>query len=564
MDISRPLSDEAWEAAEAASSAGPTNPFATEQQIDALAPQNALVSGGATWNSGLTFDVTDLTYWLNGVLYMSTADSVTLGNADPTDPRIDIIAVDAAGTVSVIAGTPAPSPVKPELDLSVYVEVTFVKVAAGATTPTLTVEDIYLENVGGPAEWTATSNSANIVTNSSNDPFSGALSIEGGNAVNGNRVNFVPSSAYLINLTSVLEIKIKLKAAIGNNERFRMRFRNAGVNVGQNVDIRNGRFGFNASNTSSYQTISIPISQFQISGNVDELRIICNNIVTTIGFFIDNIRIQEGFSVNNGPINADDVLFTPSNAGNWGSIPANVAEALNYLAANLNSNALPTPYSTTAMFNIPSPGNGLTIFNTDLNTLAYWDSTKWVAINGEKIFNVNFNEDFESGSLATNGWVKIDGGENDFEIGTATSNGGTYSVYVSNDGGTSNLYSSLGGGLDVSHIYIERLLPTALTDVLIEFDWKCEGEVGFDYANVFSCATSVTPVANTELVDNGTTIQRIGQLEYNNQSVWKKERITLPFAQAGTNRRIVFSWRNDSIIENQPPIAIDNFKILFI
>lgn len=41
------------------------------------------------------------------------AQTVTLANADATNPRIDRLVVDEAGTVSVIEGTPAATPVAP-------------------------------------------------------------------------------------------------------------------------------------------------------------------------------------------------------------------------------------------------------------------------------------------------------------------------------------------------------------------------------------------------------------------------------------------------------------------
>lgn len=360
--IDRIISDEAYEAGENANNASGVNPFATQNELAAIAPQNALVSGGATWNSLLIFDVTALTYWLNGVFYSSVATQVTLGAADPTDPRIDVIVVDAVGVVSVIAGTPAPSPVKPEVDTSIYVEVTFIQVDAGATTPSISIENLYLEDTGSPGEWVATDNSANIDLASAVDPYDGTVSIEGTAVVNGNRVNLIKVTPYTINLTSVLELKVKLKAAIGNNERLRLRFRNGGSAVGVNVDIRNGRYGFSASDISGYQTIAIPMSEFDVSGDVTELRIIGNNIASPIGFFMDNIRIQEGFGISIGPVDAVDVTYTPTTPGDFGVVPANVQQALDWIAANMGGGGSPVwtpPGITLGDFNT----NGVTVYN---------------------------------------------------------------------------------------------------------------------------------------------------------------------------------------------------------
>jgi hypothetical protein len=213
-----------------------------------------------------------------------------------------------------------------------------------------------------------------------------------------------------------------------------------------------------------------------------------------------------------------------------------------------------------AILALPSPNLGDMKLNTDTNQIVYYNGTNWITLStGSLVLNTDFNEDFESGSLATNGWVKVDGGENDFEIGSAEIANGSFGVYVSNNGGTSATYSSVGGGLDVSHIYIDILMPAATTDLILQFDWKCEAEVGFDWGSVYNAPTSVTPVANTAI----SGIYQIGQSEYNDQSTYTTEQISLPVGQAGTTRRIIFSWRNDTSVENQPPMCIDNVKILF-
>jgi len=58
-------------------------------------------------------------------------------------------------------------------------------------------------------------------------------------------------------------------------------------------------------------------------------------------------------------------------------------------------------------------------------------------------------------------------------------------------------------------------------------------------------------------------IYTVGQAQYNNQSVFTTENIDLDTANAGTTRRIIFSWRNDTSVEDQPPMGIDNVKLLW-
>lgn len=200
-------------------------------------------------------------------------------------------------------------------------------------------------------------------------------------------------------------------------------------------------------------------------------------------------------------------------------------------------------------------------YNIENETYLIWNANEQRFVNkvtGEDYYIEILIDDFESGDFTGAPWVLANGGENDWEVGTAAVAEGTYGAYISNDGGTSNVYSSIGGGLDVSHLYIDIPMPNATSELILSFDWRCEGEVGFDYSNVFDVTTGTTPLANTEL---GAGL--VGQSQYNDQSTFTKEQISLPIGEAGTTRRIVFSWRNDTFIENQPPMAIDNVKILY-
>ena len=128
--------------------------------------------------------------------------------------------------------------------------------------------------------------------------------------------------------------------------------RNNGANVGVNVDIRNGRYGYVASNTADYQAISIPIGDFKAGTEIDALRITANNIATNIGFFLDQVRIIEGFGISVG-IDAGDVTYTPSTPADWNTIPADVESALDELAKSI--------WSPTALSLGDGLSNGATI-----------------------------------------------------------------------------------------------------------------------------------------------------------------------------------------------------------
>ena len=277
-------------------------------QMNALTPANQLLSGGVTYSgSGLTYDVSALIYRILDVTYTSNPISLTLTASDPTDPRIDVIYVDDNGVVGSMAGTPNPSPVKPIVDDASQLELTFVTVAAGATTPTLSVEDVYNENAGTPTEWAGTTNGT-VDFASTNDPYLATVSIETTAVLaNGEWIKLTPDAPYAIN-GGVLGFRIKAKVDMsGNSGRLRVGFFNSGALVGNTVQIGgsvSSTFGFVGSNISDHQNVVIDITNFgTLPSTVDELRIyrqgkkeierVIRNHSETYAHTFDNVSIQE-------------------------------------------------------------------------------------------------------------------------------------------------------------------------------------------------------------------------------------------------------------------------------
>ena len=153
------------------------------------------------------------------------------------------------------------------------------------------------------------------------------------------------------------------------------------------------------------------------------------------------------------------------------------------------------------------------------------------------------------------GWNIVNGSQTNIWVkGTATNNGGTQSMYVSNDGGTTNAYST--GSSSVVHFYKDIAFPAGQDCITLSFDWKSVGESSYDDLKLFSVATGVTPVAGSAM----NTANQIG-VTYQGQSTWQTVNITLPSSYAGTTQRLVFSWRNDISGGTQPPAAVDNISI---
>ena len=116
-------------------------------QINANFTQSGkyMISGGATWSgTGLVYDVSFLNYFFDG-LKTANQSQVTLDASDPSNNRIDAIVVDEAGVVSVITGDAAASPVEPPIPED-QLQVQFILVEAGSVTPTITSEEIYMDD----------------------------------------------------------------------------------------------------------------------------------------------------------------------------------------------------------------------------------------------------------------------------------------------------------------------------------------------------------------------------------------------------------------------------------
>jgi hypothetical protein len=254
---------------------------------------NQLLEGGAVWLQDLDFLVTPCTFVIDGKIYKSLETTVTLGTADATHPRIDVIVVNKDGTVEVVAGTAAADPVKPEIDADEQVEVTFVTVASGATAPSSVANtDIYKEDT----EWTS-SVVGNVAADDTTDPYAGTKAIAFSQADNGDRVLLTSSGT--VNPADMDSLLFRIKnVSYGDSSRnrIRMAWYYNDTRVSNWVDLRHGSYGFDGRNTAEYQTIAIPVGNFIPDGStINRLRIqVAAATGQTLSFYLDNIQYQTG------------------------------------------------------------------------------------------------------------------------------------------------------------------------------------------------------------------------------------------------------------------------------
>jgi hypothetical protein len=279
---------------------------AIQDQINELSPNSGLISGGVEWSgTGLIYDVTSCSFRIQRVSYTSEPSQITLDASDPDDDRIDVIYADIEGTIAVVTGTPSGSPTKPALPDPVNnVEIAFILVTAASTQPTgITYEDIYLENAGsGSGEWDASTSDPYTILASNEDPYEGSVHVlhtltkEGNNT----HVTFSPASKYSIPVAGTLTMWMKLLyPAVSSYTRVFVCFGNEGTLVGSSITLGGSsliKYGLDPNNTSNYQLVSVPLSEFgSLPEEVDELRFYNGEFGIT-GFSLDKIRIQEGTS----------------------------------------------------------------------------------------------------------------------------------------------------------------------------------------------------------------------------------------------------------------------------
>ncbi|MFC6097323.1 fibronectin type III domain-containing protein, partial [Flavobacterium qiangtangense] len=166
---------------------------------------------------------------------------------------------------------------------------------------------------------------------------------------------------------------------------------------------------------------------------------------------------------------------------------------------------------------------------------------------------------YTDGFEGTPAWTILNGNQiNKWVIGTATSNGGTQSLYISNTNGTTNAYAL--PSTSTVHAYRDLTIPATANELNVAFDWRAVGESTFDYIRVWAVPTSFVPTPGTQIAAGAGRVQLGGNL--NASATYATANYVLPTTGfAGQTMRLVFEWRNDASGGTQPPGAIDNVNI---
>lgn len=173
--------------------------------------------------------------------------------------------------------------------------------------------------------------------------------------------------------------------------------------------------------------------------------------------------------------------------------------------------------------------------------------------------SLNYLENFDSGNY---GWVTKNGTQtNKWVVGTAVSNSGAKSLYISNNAGVANAYTNTT--LSVVHAYKDFIVPAGTTSLDFTFDWRNQGETNIDYIKVWRVPTNFVPTTGTLITAAADRIQ-IGALLANNANWSTANFVFAPGVFAGTSMRIIFEWRNDTFGGTNPAGAIDNIDLRIV
>ena len=262
---------------------------ASTEFIDNIAGDTILLTGSAAHSVGLTFNVTALSYRINGLYYTSSPQTITLNPADTTNSRVDILFVDETGVVNKLTGVASVTPIPPILSTN-QVLITEITVPANSLTPNITNTLIYNELAVGEWSWTST---VNITINSTNNPFDGITCIE---ATTTNNDNVTGSGTYDVSNVNYFTFRLSSKALWTPGNGLIIYFKYNNQIVSQLININDGFLGFDSTITN-YQHIIINNTTLGFSSSVVDTIVIEAN---GVGFYLDYIQFQEGLAIPSG------------------------------------------------------------------------------------------------------------------------------------------------------------------------------------------------------------------------------------------------------------------------
>jgi len=257
---------------------------------------DGLVSGGiVTWSgTGFIYDVSAAYYYLGGVYYTTSNTQVTLGAADVSNPRIDIVAVNNLGQVIVIPGVPGSNPVKAQIDPTTQIELATILVPAGATSPVNILTAILYDEVVN-STWSSSASGVTVDFANATTPYTGSVTASVNATTTGTRfIQFTRiTGTDSVSNYSVFKFAIRLGTAWTSTSTLAIGFYNNNTLISTEVSVLNGAYGFNMATTATYQLIQIPIANWRFTQATFN-RVRFRFINSLPAFRLDRVELQAG------------------------------------------------------------------------------------------------------------------------------------------------------------------------------------------------------------------------------------------------------------------------------
>ncbi|MGG5508135.1 MULTISPECIES: gliding motility-associated C-terminal domain-containing protein [unclassified Myroides] len=167
-----------------------------------------------------------------------------------------------------------------------------------------------------------------------------------------------------------------------------------------------------------------------------------------------------------------------------------------------------------------------------------------------------FNDNFEN----TVDYGIINDSINKWTRGNVVNHGGHNALYITGYREDVNSYATTIK--QASHLYKDFVVPAAVQDILVAFDWRNMGEKETDFFRVWITPTSFTPTKGRKIQALTSDIIQLDSNSFSNSEFFKKAELLHNIQSiAGQNLRVIFEWMNNDQNGIQPPAAIDNLTI---
>lgn len=260
---------------------------------------DGLVSGGTvTLDSCLTIDVTAATFYKNFKLVLTAQIlGLAITTPDGTNPRIDFVVADTLGNVSVIAGTPSPTPTGPAFNSGSQIVLASIYVPQAASCLSIMQEIIYDGISDNSGQWDI--DTLGVVADFINmdKVFHLNQDLFISKYIDGGTITFTkPGSAYdTVKAGEIIKTPLFINGALGN--QIYMEFLKDGIAMTSPLLLNSY---FSLLDSTEYQIPSVPLSSFTWTGeNVfNGVRYTFHGYDTTgaKGLYFDWSQLQIGFS----------------------------------------------------------------------------------------------------------------------------------------------------------------------------------------------------------------------------------------------------------------------------